>query len=205
MAPVLETPHHEPREATQRLPVRTISKARGQVKRKETAELIRALRKTGRAGLDTQPVPNGTHSRRRPGLDSPPSGGGGLRRKRNSPPEGEGPRAPSPLRRSHVSSEGGSEDYRMRLLVALLLLSVAAAGKTPSPAHPTLSLRSPRPHLGGSSPELAASLPDPTLWPSPTFSLGHRRWALPALRSQAPFSSPGLFFRGLTVFSVACS
>lgn len=75
-APVPETPHHEPREATQRLRARTISKARGQVKRKETAELVRALRKTGRAELDTQPVPNGTHSRGRPGLDGPPPGGG---------------------------------------------------------------------------------------------------------------------------------
>ncbi|XP_075837987.1 trans-Golgi network integral membrane protein 2 [Microtus pennsylvanicus] len=71
----------------------------------------------------TQWLPPQTARTRRPAL----GGVGGLRRKRNSPPEREGPRAPSPLRRSHVSSEGGSEEYRMRLLVALLLLSVAVA------------------------------------------------------------------------------
>lgn len=68
-APVLGIPHHEPREATQRLPVRTISKARGQVKRKEIAEFVRVLRKRGRRDLTR-------HSRRRPGPDDPPPGRG---------------------------------------------------------------------------------------------------------------------------------
>lgn len=74
-APVPETPHQEPREETQRLPVRTISKARGQVKRKQTAELVRALRKTGRAEL-TRSVTNRSHRCGRPGPDGPSPGRG---------------------------------------------------------------------------------------------------------------------------------
>lgn len=78
----------------------------------------------------------------------------------------------------------------MRLLVALLLLSVAVAGKTPLP-HPTLSLRFPSRHLGGLSPELAASLPDPT--PLVISSLLPRPSPLGSSRSEK--SSPLLFSR----------
>lgn len=168
-APGPATPYHEPRGATQRQPRRTTPRARGHVHREEAVELVRVLRKRGRAGPHVRcTLPEYSAADSPHPLAPPPgrgcAGRGTARRK------GSGHRLEVPRAALTSAEEGGSADYRMRFLVALLL-SVAVASKTPQPPpHPTLSLRFSRLHLGGLPPELASSFPGPTLGPSPPFS-----------------------------------
>ncbi|XP_028711006.1 trans-Golgi network integral membrane protein 2 isoform X1 [Peromyscus leucopus] len=139
-APGPATPHHEPRGATRCLRVRTVPKARGRVNRKETTGPVTEPRKRGRqGGLDARYSP-GTHSRRQP-VPHSPTPGAGLRRKRAAHRKGRGHALQVPCAALTSAVEGGSADYRMRFLVALLLLSVAVADDSPpaSTTHATPS------------------------------------------------------------------
>lgn len=136
-APGPATPHHEPRGATRCLRVRTVPKARGRVNRKETAGPVTESRKRGRqGGLDGRHTP-GTHSRRQPGPIAPPRGRG-CAGKGTAHRKGRGHALQVPCAALTSAVEGGSADSRMRFLVALLLLSVAVAGKNP-PGPPSSS------------------------------------------------------------------
>lgn len=147
------------------------NKARGRVNRKETAGPITEPRKRGRqGGLDARHTP-GTHGRRQPGPIAPPRGRG-CAGKGTAHRKGRGHALQVPCAALTSAVEGGSADYRMRFLVALLLLSVAVAGKNP-PGPPKLIALSP---LGSPVFTLAGRYrswrpPCPTrLWPSPLFS-----------------------------------
>ncbi|XP_027285353.1 trans-Golgi network integral membrane protein 2 [Cricetulus griseus] len=136
-APGPATPYHEPRGATQRQPRRTTPRARGHVHREEAVELVRVLRKRGRAGPHVRcTLPEYSAADSPHPLAPPPgrgcAGRGTARRK------GSGHRLEVPRAALTSAEEGGSADYRMRFLVALLL-SVAVASVTPHESNPLIT------------------------------------------------------------------